>query len=117
MTTQTLPTDQNPQPFYSAEVLYDELMSQIEPELMIVNIDLVDDLHEHETEQERLKRYEHYADSFTTYKECLNDLADLWKEDAEVIKKAMENYALMETRRSDDAIANDIAHSIDSSND
>jgi len=115
MNTHTIIDPTAIKPLYSAEWLYDELMAEIEPELMIINIDMADELHADETAEERAKRYAHYAESFKTYEDCLKDLADLWREDATIIKKAMDAYARTEVRRSDDEAANNIAQSIDSS--
>jgi hypothetical protein len=113
MKTKTASAVQDPQPLFTAEQLYNELMWHIEPELMIENIQHLDEMYAGETPEERTKRFEYYAHCFSTFDQCLADLQEIWQSDAGFIGNVVEAYAKDETSYDESAAVRGIEDSLD----
>ena len=68
MQTQTQQTGSSKPAIPEADELYNMLMQEIEPDLVVENLDKLDDLHPNETEEERKARYERYQAAFEEYR-------------------------------------------------
>lgn len=80
-------------PYLSPEWLYDTLMGQIEPDLMIANIDTLDEKYAGESEDHRKMRAAAYELAFLLYDDCLSELDWVLSEDAWVLKQEMKAFA------------------------
>lgn len=56
----------------TGEQVYDNIMKQIEPELVLANLQSLDEPYANETDTEHAARYERYGKAFAVYEERYN---------------------------------------------
>ena len=113
MTKQT--STHKAQPYFSAQWVYDELMSRIEPDLVSNHISLLEKKYAGETKEQRKDRMEHYVVAFFIFEECMKDLQIAMEEDVRAWKKQMAHVSKGETVKNEHASMRSIEQQIDSS--
>lgn len=100
---------------YSAEWLYDAMMSQIEPDLTLENIGRLEEKYAGETPEHKKWRDEKYENAFLLYDDCLSELDWVLTEDAKTLKDQVMRLAKI-LENDDQEIAMNTANSdLDSS--
>lgn len=77
----------------TGEQIYDSLMCQIEPELMLENLPTLDAPYQNESEEQRAARYEGYGKAFALYRERYTLWIKNLRDSVNVYKKAFTRAA------------------------
>lgn len=75
----------------SPEAVYDALMAQIEPDLMLANLPTLAKVYARETEDERKQREAKHALAFLLLDDCLSELNWVFEQDARELDQAVQD--------------------------
>ncbi len=91
-----MPLPQNPWPRTAACWLYDEIMRNLNPDLMIERIPLLDKKYAGESHEEHAARMQQYQQTFDVYDQVYAQAADLYAQESHRIKENVRAHAMRE---------------------